>query len=87
MVSLSIISITYLPSHISFSLFYLSLYALGTFFFFLLYRLLGCLGSFCVGIVCWFVEKKLCEMGVLSLFRFISAFLSFLLLLLLYTSN
>lgn len=57
------------------------------YFFFLLYRLLGCLGSFCVGIVRWFVEEKLCEMGVLSLFRFISAFLSFLLLLLLYTSN
>lgn len=59
------------------------------FFFFLLYRLLGCLGSFCVGIVRWFVGKKLCGTGVLSLFRFISAFLSFpfFLLLLLYTSN
>lgn len=76
------------PLLISFSLFYLSLYALSTFF--LLYRLLGCLGSFCVGIVCWFVGKRLCGMGDFSLFHLFP--LSFTLLLLfsftlLYTSN
>lgn len=57
------------PSHIISHIVYLSRYAPSIFFFFfLLYRLLGCLGSFCVGIVRWFVGRKMWRVGVLSLF-------------------